>query len=218
MKNYILVVITAICIIPISYVQAETLCYGFTKVEGERTNGVQIRAVYQSDTSIVLDTVSYQHPLLGNGYFHASKAGFLPAGKYDVHFEYGSYFKNKVIIYDPWIGPVNMGDVDLVKVEFESNDTLIMLRNFGMEVVLWRSTGVIRDLTIKDHGGLLSESEPGQIVFRDTLINEEYFQDEDVVAFSPIDSSISPTQVRVIFHLAFPKHNAVEPRGVRSGH
>ena len=218
MKKIMLFIVTWLCLGLAQVAYAEILCYGFTKVEGVRTNGVNIKAVYQNDPGIVLDTVSYNHPLYGDGYFHASRSGALPAGKYDVHFEYGSYFRNKIITYDPETGPVNMGDVELVKVEYISNDTLIILRNIDIEAVLWKKTGVIRDLSVKGHSGLLSASEPGQIVFRDTLISQEYLQDEDVVAFSPIDSSISPTQVRVIFHLAFPKHNAVEPRGVRSGH
>lgn len=209
MKNYVLVVITAICIIPMHKVQAETLCYGFTKIDGERTNGVQIRAVYQNDTSIVLDTVSYHHLMHGAGYFHASKSGSLPPGKYDVHFEYGSYFRNKVITYDNEIGPVNMGDVELVKVEFESNDTLLILRNINMEAVFWRQTGVIRDLIIKGYGGLLSASEPGQIILRDTLISQEYSQDEDVDSLVYIDTVNTPTQGMISFQINFPNHQAL---------
>jgi|GEM_PF-2518468 len=208
-QNFLSLIALLFCLGAVQIAQAASLCYGFTKVEGERTNGVQIRAVYQNDTSIVLDTVSYQHPLLGDGYFHASKAGSLPPGKYDVHFEYGSYIRNKVITYDNEIGPVNMGDVELVKVEFDSNDTLLILRNINMEAVFWRQTGVIYDFIIKGHGGLLSASEPGQIIFRDTLIGQEYLQDEDVDSLVSIDTVNTPSQGMISFRINFPNHSAL---------
>ncbi len=209
MKNILSLIVALFCLGAVQTAYAETLCYGFTKVEGVRTNGVHIKAVYQNDTSIVLDTVSYHHPMYGDGYFHASRFGALPAGKYDVHFEYGSYFRNKVITYDPEIGPVNMGEVELVKVEFESNDTLIILRNIHMEVIFWRQTGVIRGLTVKGHSGLLSANEPGQIVFRDTLISQEYLQDEDVDSLVYIDTVNTPTQGMISFQINFPNHQAL---------
>ena len=208
-QNFLPLIALLFCLSAVQIAQAASLCYGFTKVEGVRTNGVHIKAVYQNDTSIVLDTVSYHHPLLGAGYFHVSKSGSLPPGKYDVHFEYGSYFRNKVITYDNEIGPVNMGDVELVKVEFESNDTLLILRNIHMEAAFWRQTGVIYDLIIKEHGGLLSASEPGQIIFRDTLISQEYLQDEDVDSLVYIDTVNTPTQGMISFQINFPNHQAL---------
>lgn len=208
MKNILSLIVALICLAAVQTAYAETLCYGFTKVEGERTNGVQIRAVYQNDTSIVLDTVSYHHLMYGAGYFHASKSGTLPPGKYDVHFEYGSYLRNKVITYDPETGPVNMGDVELVRVEYTSNDTIIILRNIHMEAVFWRQTGVMRGLVVKGHTGLLSANEPGQIIFRDTLIAYEYQQNNNG-AVTDIDSSISPNLVTVVFEINFPQHRAL---------
>ncbi|MGB9722033.1 MAG: hypothetical protein ACPL28_11220, partial [bacterium] len=194
------------CLGTMHSIQAATLCYGFTKVEGVRTNGVHIRAVYQNDTSIVLDTVSFHHPLYGNGYFTLNYAGALPWGKYDVHFEYDSYLKNQTIAYKGT--PVNMGDVELVHVEYYSNDTIIILRNIQMEVVFKRQNGVIRNLTVKGHSNLLTVNEPGQIIFRDTLINYQYQQNINGNV-THIDTSISSDRVRVIFEVNFPYHKAL---------
>jgi len=207
-RNFLMLIVVLFCLGAVQFTQAASLCYGFTRVEGVRTNGVQIRAVYQNDTSIVLDTISYHHPMYGNGYFHMSRSGSLPAGNYNVHFEYGSYLRNKVIIYDPEIGPVNMGDVELVRVEYSSNDTIIIIRNIQMEAIFWRQTGVIRGLTVKGHSGLLSVSEPGQIIFRDTLINYEYQQNSNG-SVTHIDTSISSNMVRVVFEVNFQYHKAV---------
>ncbi|MCK4252699.1 hypothetical protein KAX97_14725 [candidate division WOR-3 bacterium] len=208
MKNFFSFVVVLFCLGAVQVARAATLCYGFTKVEGVRTNGVNIKAVYQNDTSIVLDTVSYRHPSYEDGYFHMSQAGTLPVGKYDVHFEYGSYLRNKVITYDPETGPVNMGDVELVRVEYTSNDTIIILRNIDIEAVFWRQSGVIRDLSVKGHTGLLSANEPGQIIFRDTLIAYEYQQNSNGTV-THIDSNISPNRVRVIFEINFQYHKAL---------
>jgi len=205
MKNFLTLVVILFCLGAVQIAYADALCYGFTKVAGVRTDGVHIRVVNQSDTSIVLDTVSFHHPIYGDGYFHMSKSGTLPWGKYDVHFEYGSYLKNKTITYKGT--PVNMGDVELVRVEYYSNDTIIILRNIQMEVVFKRQTGVIRGLTVKGHSGLLSTSEPGQIILRDTLIASEYQQNNGTVI--NIDSSITSTRVRVIFEVNFPYHKAL---------
>jgi len=207
-KNFLLFIVGLFCLGTVQIAQAASLCYGFTKVKGFRTNGVYIRAVYQNDTSIVLDTVSYHHPSYGDGYFHMSRAGLLPAGKYNVHFEYGSYLRNKVITYNPTGGPVNMGDVELVRVEYSSNDTIIIIRNIHIEAIFWRQTGVIRGLTVKGHSGLLSASEPGQIVFRDTLINYEYQQNNNGTV-THIDSIISSNRVQAIFEINFQYHKAV---------
>ncbi|MGQ9818228.1 MAG: hypothetical protein ACUVQ3_09845, partial [bacterium] len=207
MKNLLLFIVVLFYPGAMQIAQGETLCYGFTKVLGVRTNGVHIRAVYQSDTSIVLDTVSYHHLLYGDGYFHCARSGTLPAGKYNIHFEYGSYLRNKVINYDPEIGPVNMGDVELVRVEYYSDDTIIILRNIQMEVVFKRQTGVMKGLIVKGHSGLLSSDEPGQIIFRDTLINYEYEQNNATVVH--IDSSIGSAGVRVVFETNFPYHKAL---------
>lgn len=208
MKNFLSFVVVFFCLGMVQIAQAATLCYGFTKVEGVRTNGVNIRAVYQEDTNIVLDTVSYHHPVYGDGYFHMSRSGTLPAGKYEVHFKYGSYFRNKVITYDPEIGPVDMGDVELVRVEYASNDTIIIIRNIQMEAIFWRQTGVIRDLTVKGHKSLLSVDEPGQIIFRDTLFATEYQQNNHGIV-TDIDSSITPNQVRLVFEVDFQYHTAL---------
>ncbi|MEO0162715.1 MAG: hypothetical protein ABIL74_10650 [candidate division WOR-3 bacterium] len=206
-RSLLIFILVILCLGVVQFGYSATLGYGFTKVESVRTNGVYIRAVYQSDTSIVLDTVSYHHPFYGDGYFSMSRSGLLPAGKYDVHFEYGNYFRNKTINYDPEIGPVNMGNVDLVRVEYYSDDTIIVLRNSQMEVVLKRQNGIIRGLTVKGHSGLLSLTEPGQIILRDTLIANEYQQNNGTV--TDIDTNITSNRVRVVFEVNFPYHKAI---------
>ncbi|MEO0095339.1 MAG: hypothetical protein ABIL66_05545, partial [candidate division WOR-3 bacterium] len=206
-RYFLLFIVVFLCLGIVQFGYSATLGYGFTRVEGVRTNGVHIRAVYQSDTNIVLDTVSYHHPFYGDGYFHLSRSGVLPAGKYDVHFEYGNYFRNKTINYDPEIGPVNMGNVDLVRVEYYSDDTIIVLRNSQMEVVFKRQNGIIRGLTVKGHSGLLSLTQPGQIILRDTLIANEYQQNNGTV--TDIDTNITSNLVRVVFEVNFPYHKAI---------
>ncbi len=206
-RSFLMFIVVLLCSGIVRFAQSATLCYGFTRVEGVRTNGVQIKAVYQNDTSIVLDTVSYHHPAYGDGYFHMSRSGVLPAGKYNVHFEYGNYLRNKVIFYDPEIGPVNMGDVGLVQVEYYSDDTIIILRNIQMEAVFKRQNGIIRGLTVKGHSGLLSLTQPGQIILRDTLISTEFQQTNGTVTH--IDTNIiSPNRVQVVFEVNFPYHRA----------
>ena len=206
MKTWALFIVILFYISSVQSAYATTLCYGFTKVQGVRTNGVTVHAVCQADSSIVLDTVSYHHLMFGNGYFHASRST-LPSGKYNVHFEYGSYFRNRVITYDPFMGPVNMGDVDLARVEYASNDTTITLRNTQMEAVFRRQNGVIKDLAVKGHGGLLSADQPGQIIFRDTLISYEYKQ-KDNGNVTQIDTGIGSNEVMVAFEVDFQYHKA----------
>jgi hypothetical protein len=207
MKSLLSCILLLFLLCTIQICHATVLCYGYTKVQGVRTNGVTVHIVYQSNPGIVLDTVSYHHPTYGDGYFHASKSGLLPAGNYYVHFEFGNYFKNRVITYNPLIGPVNMGDVELVRVEYASNDTTITLRNIQLEAVFWRQTGVIRGLAVKGHSGLLSAAQPGQIIFRDTLISCEYKQ-KDSGTVTNIDSSISSNKVRLVFEVDFHYHKA----------
>lgn len=111
------------------------------------------------------------------------------------------------VIQGEGIGPINRGDTGFRHVEYYSDDTIIVVRNSYMAIVLNRHNGIIRGLTVRGHSGLLSLSEPGQIIFRDTLINYLYQQKNGRVI--DIDTSISPNLVRVSFRVNFSYHKAM---------